>query len=343
MINKLVSMNLIVVGAGRMGMRHAIGAAKNNNIEKILLLDINHQALENAEQQLKKDNLADKFVFGLISDLSSINFEAKLAIIASPAKDRKALCEIVMSKGANHILVEKPLAQSYEDVSALSSFVEETNANFYVNLNMRLYDSFVDLKKDFNNKSQLRGYKIISINTGSIGIGANGIHYLDMLYFLLDADDAKILAGEIEKQALPSGRGPEYGDFGGWCTIKFFKNEEEVGRAHLSITAQSSVFGGWDIVAPFGHITIDEIQQLRVDTLRKEDSEMPIQRYGADYEQPVKMNFTSPFLGDLTSLWIDSIASGKSSLPNISESLKVHKLMFDWLNLSVDHKVFPIT
>ncbi|MGB4774083.1 MAG: Gfo/Idh/MocA family oxidoreductase [Daejeonella sp.] len=336
-------MNLIIVGAGRMGMRHAIGAAKNQSIKNILLLDINSQALENAKKQLNDDGLVDKFVFELISNLPSTEFIADLAIIASPAKNRKELCKEMISKGTSHILVEKPLGQSYEDVAELSAFVEETDANFYVNLNMRLYDSFIALKNDFNSKTQLMGYKIISINTGSIGIGANGIHYLDMLYFLLDADDAEVVAGEIEKQALPSGRGPEYGDFGGWCTIKFFKNEKEVGRAHLSITAQSSVFGGWDIVAPFGHVTIDEIQQQRIDTLRKENSEMPIQRYGADYEESVKIKFNSPFLGDLTSMWIDSIAAGKSALPNISESLKVHKLMFDWLSLSIDHKVFPIT
>ncbi len=326
-----------------MGMRHAIGAAKNENIEKILILDINENALENAKDQLTNEKLISKFIFGLTADLEEIPFTAQVAIIASPAKDRQALCNQMIKKGINEILVEKPLGQSYEEVVALADFIDGTGVNAYVNLNMRLYDSFISLKHDFQNVKQLNGYKIISINTGSIGIGANGIHYLDMLYFLFDADAAKIVAGEIEKQALPSGRGPEYGDFGGWCTIKFFKDNQEVGRAHLSITAQSSVFGGWDIIAPYGHIIVDEIAQKRVDTIRNEDSKMPIQRYGADYEAPVSRDFISPFLGDLTSIWIDSIADGKSSLPNITESLKVHQLMFDWLSLSVDHKFFPIT
>lgn len=336
-------MNLIIVGAGRMGMRHAIGAAKNENIEKILLLDITNQALENAKDQLANERLIAKFTFGLITELQEIHFDATVAIIASPAKDRQELCNEMIKKGIKEILVEKPLGQSYAEVSALATFIEGTGVNAYVNLNMRLYESFLLLKNDLQNVKQLNGYKIISINTGSIGIGANGIHYLDMLYFLFDADEAKVVAGEIEKDALPSGRGPEYGDFGGWCTIKFFKANLEIGRAHLSITAQSSVFGGWDIIAPHGHITVDEIAQKRVNSLRKDDSTMPIQRYGADYQAPVSSDFISPFLGDLTSVWIDSIANGKSALPNLTESLKVHQLMFDWLSLSKDHKIFPIT
>ena len=77
--------------------------------------------------------------------------------------------------------------------------------------------------------------------------------------------------------------------------------------------------------------------------MRKEDSEMPIQRYGADFLPPVTSEFNSPFLGDLTSIWIDSIINGKSNLPSISESLNVHQLMFEWLSLSTHHEKFPIT
>lgn len=326
-----------------MGMRHAIGAAKNNNIDEILLLDITQSALDNGKDQLDKDNLYSKFKFDLFDNITNIEFNAELAIIASPAKNRQEICSLLINKGVKHILVEKPLGQKLSEVEEMVSHFKGTDVNAYVNLNMRLYPSFIKLKEDLQTKPQLAGYKIITINTGSIGIGANGIHYLDMLFFLFDADEFKIVAGEIEEETLESGRGPEYGDFGGWCTIKFFTQGNEVGRAHVSITAKSSVFGGWDIVAPFGHILISEINQERITTLRKEDSNMPIQRYAADYMKSEKSEFVSPFLGDLTSVWIDSIENGNSVLPSINESLKVHQLMFNWLELSDHHTVFPIT
>jgi predicted dehydrogenase len=337
------NMKLIIIGAGRMGMRHAIGASNNRQIGKIVIFDISENALVLARKQIEDLDCSDKISFCLLSEIELIDFSESIAIIASPAKDRQLICHEIISKGVKEILIEKPLGQSFGEVLELSNYIQKTGVKAYVNLNMRLYESFISLKKDLMEKSQYRGYKIISINTGSIGIGANGIHYLDMLYFLFDADDAKIFAGEIEKETLPSGRGPEYIDFGGWCTIKFFKENNEIGRAHVSITAQSSVFGNWDIITPFGQIIIDEISQRKTEKIRKEDSNMPIQRYGADFLPPVVSGFNSPFLGDLTSDWIDSIINGKSNLPNITESLKVHQLMFDWLSLSRNHEQFPIT
>ena len=336
-------MNLIIIGAGRMGMRHAIGASNNQHIKKIILFDININALDSARKQLEDQGFIDKFKYCLLSEMKGIELSKSIAIIASPAKERQLICSEIIKKGVKEILIEKPLGQSLSDVVDLSNYIKKTGVNAYVNLNMRLYESFISLKRDLMNISQYKGFKIISINTGSIGIGANGIHYLDMLYFLFDADDARVIAGEIEKETLPSGRGPEYSDFGGWCTIKFFKANNEIGRAHLSITTQSSVFGNWDIITPFGQIIIDEISQKKTEKNRKEDSKMPIQRYGGDYLPPVSSDFTSPFLGDLTSMWIDSVLKGKSNLPSISESLKVHQLMFDWLSLSTHHKLFPIT
>jgi len=337
------NMNLVIIGAGRMGVRHAIGASNNQQINKIILFDINENALVFAKKQLEDQGCIEKFSFSLFSEINLIDFSDSIAIIASPAKDRQMICNEIINKGVREILIEKPLGQNFSEVLELSNYIKKSGVNAYVNLNMRLYESFILLKRDLMNISQYKGYKIISINTGSIGIGANGIHYLDMLYFLFDADDARIFAGEIEKDTLPSGRGPEYIDFGGWCTIKFFKTNNEIGRAHLSITAQSSVFGNWDIITPFGQIIIDETLQKKTEKIRKEDSEMPIQRYGADFLPPVISEFNSPFLGDLTSIWIDSVINGKSNLPSITESLNVHQLMFDWLSLSTNHKQFPIT
>jgi predicted dehydrogenase len=336
-------MNLIIFGSGRMGIRHAIGASSNMFIDKIILIDHFDEALNTAKKQLEKLEFHEKFSFCHISEITQIDCIESLVIIATPAKERKKICEAMVDRGAKIFLIEKPLGQNLKEVLELSKYLKRSFASAYVNLNMRLYESFLSLKKDLLNIEQFWGYKIISINTGSIGIGANGIHYLDMLFFLMNADDARVISGEIEKQTLSSGRGSDYADFGGWCTIKFYNKKVEVGRAHLSITTQSSAFGNWEIITPHGQIIIDEISQKRHQKIRKKESKLPIERYGSDYLPMESSEFISPFLGDLTSLWIDSIFKGKSNLPTISESIKIHQLMFDWLSLSTYHKQFPIT
>ena len=57
------------------------------------------------------------------------------------------------------------------------------------------------------------------------------------------------------------------------------------------------------------------------------------------------LKIEAPFLGDLTNIWISEITKGNSNcLPNIEDSLGVHKLMFDWLSKSNFYKeTFPIT
>ena len=71
---------------------------------------------------------------------------------------------------------------------------------------------------------------------------------------------------------------------------------------------------------------------------------MPVNRYFADYKSPVETTIESPFLGKLTAMWVDGLSKGINLLPNVQESLKVHELMFEWLNKSNTHKdIFPIT
>jgi len=332
-------MKVLIIGAGRMGTRHMQGVQKVQNVEKIVVTDIKEDALNNAKATLENNT---RVSFVLFSDLQDERFD--ICIIASVASDRKRLCEFAVSCGCEYLMIEKPLGQSYDEVDNLIQYFNSLPIKVVVNLNMRLYDPVIKLKLDLGKYKQLQGEIVVTLNTGTLGIGCNGIHYLDFLFFIMDADKAEIVAAEVDDTIIPSGRGLQFCDFGGWAVIKYYKSEHLCCTALLSMSAKSTVFGGWEIVAPFGRISIDEIAQERTTTLRKEDSNMPINRYAADYLPAEKESFVSPFLGDLTTLWINELQNGKNLLPEAKESLKVHKLMFDWLSFSKTHKtIFPIT
>ena len=327
-------MKVLVIGAGRMGMRHVAGVAELSAINKIVIVDIDTEALSSAKEQIiEKGEDLSRYEFVHADDLADHPLECEIGIIASTANNRKAVLDLAINKGCRKLLVEKPLGQNLQEVEELSNYVKEKGVDAFVNLNMRMYEDFVRLKNDLQLFPQMQGPKIITLNTGTLGISANGIHYLDFLYFILDADRAEIVAGEVENETVPSGRGPQFGDYGGWCTIKLYNNEKYLGRAQLSISATSTVFGGWDIVGPHGRIRVNEIEQQRVDILRKPDSDLPMYRYAGDYEPPVVSQFTSPFLGDLTRDWLNELLKGNNLLPTLDESLKVHQLMFNWINL----------
>ena len=326
-----------------MGQRHAIGIAQIPELEKIVLTDISDSALLNAQENLKSNSNNQKFFFQKMQDFSHED-HFDIGIISATAQNRLSLCEFAVKTKCKFVLVEKPVGQSLTEVKKLINYFKEKETHAFVNLNMRLYPDSLKLKNDLNSKPQLKGIKNITVNTGTVGIGANGIHYLDYLFFLTDADDARIISAEIDDTIIPSARGIQFKDFGGRCILKFYKNQHLVANVFLSISSQSTVFGGWDIVCPNGRITINESNGRRTDYIRKAESEMPIQRYNADYLPPVESLFESPFLGDLTKLWVEGLMHNEFLLPHIDDALLSHKLMFDWLSYSKNYSdVFPIT
>ncbi len=334
-------MNVLIIGAGRMGLRHAIGVLKVKNLTSLTVADINANALEEAKRQLEKSSGDIKISYCTIENIKG---QFEVVIVATTASNRIKSCELALSVLPKYILLEKPLGQSYEEVKDMEDFMSGKNVQVFVNLNMRMYPFLKQLKHDLNNFPQFKGNKTISYNGGALGIGANGIHYLDLLFFLFDADHAELSSGEIEPSLIPSGRGTSFGDFGGWACIKFFNNENYLGKSIINLSSESTVFGGWDITGPHGRIRINELESERVDILRNPDSQMPFNRYAAEYFLPVATKIETPSLSDLTCEWLEGLQKGEFSLPEIMDSIKVHKLMFDWLSQSKMYQSpFPIT
>lgn len=331
---------VLIVGAGRMGIRHALGIKSLKALGSAVVIDINQASLDNARAAIADE----RFSFCLTQDAAKHSIGFDFCVIAATAGNRVELLAMAAALGCREILVEKPLGQNIGQVKELAQYAADHKINCAVNLNMRQYASFIQLKKDLADLPQFNGEKTITINTGTLGIGANGIHYLDLLYFLLDADRAVILAASIDDTVIPSGRGPQFCDFGGWAVIDFFKGAVRCGTVMISMSATSTVFGAWEITGPNGRIYFNEVEGKRIDTLRKPDSAMPVNRYFADYLPPSEQKLESPFLGDLTADWITNLLRGNRALPSIDESIRVHQLMFDWLGKSKKHfDIYPIT
>jgi predicted dehydrogenase len=334
-------MKVLIVGAGRMGLRHAKGALEANGVEQVCLVDVAEAALEKAVAQFSEQIAKGRLQLG---KPDTLNGAYEVAIVASTAGKRLDTCERILAHGPSHIMLEKPLGQSYDDVKTLIDFFDHKKVKVSVNLNMRMYDFIKDLKHDLSTFPQFRGSFSINFNGGALGIGANGIHYLDLLLHLFEPADAEIVAGEIDPEIIPSGRGPEFGDFGGWASIRFQRDGATIGRSLLQLSATSTVFGGWDIIGTHGRIRINELEGQRIDILRNSQSNLPVNRYAADYLTPAVRTIQSPELSNLTQQWLEGLQNGKELLPGLRESLRSHRLMFDWLSKSKSHKnKFPIT
>jgi predicted dehydrogenase len=338
-------MRIVIIGSGRMGLRHADGLCRVKGVTALSLVDKNPEALSQAKEQLTKYSNQIRIEYKTTEEFhSDLQRTFDVGVVASTAQSRVQDCHILADRGVKFILIEKPLGQSIRDVIALSTFFERyPKIRAYVNLNMRSFGYFTQIRNDLERMSQFQGPKTITVNTGTVGIGANGIHYLDLLFYLLNADTAQILHGEIDQQVIASGRGAQFSDFGGVATIRFSKNNEVAGTVFLSLSSRSTVYGGWDIVGTHGRIVLDEVLGRRTDFIRKVESTMPMNRYAADYLPPTETAIAVPLLSDLSKQWLESVVDEQMLLPKISDSLKAHKLMFDWLSMSGRGDTYPVT
>lgn len=333
-------MKVLIFGAGRMGIRHALGLKNSKFISNITIIDNKNEALIIAKDQLK----SSKCSFLLFDNINTIKYNFSVAIIATTANERLSLIKLSKSVGCKHILIEKPIEQSFEKVIEINNYVLKNKLNVIVNLNMRLNKSLLRIKDNISKLEQFEGESKITINTGSIGISANGIHYLDFLIFLFDADNYKIIDAEIYNELIPSGRGDHFKDFGGWILLKLFHKNRLVCSAYISINSLSTVFGGWDIVGKHARISFNEVDKIITTSTRKKNSKAPINHYNKDYLKTRSNKMSSPFLGDFTKIWFDNIIKNVNCLPHVSETITAHKIMFDWLSYSIKYnKHFPIT
>ncbi len=337
-------MKIAVIGIGRMGQRHIQGALLVDNVQSIIAVDINQTALDNAQNNLKSEPNFNKIDFKLSSDFYKANLPLDVIIVASTAGDRIEDLNKLLKLNPKCILLEKPLGQSMHEVEEIIKATENQTVKVYVNLNTRLYPSFNKLKNDILTLPQFNGITDVSVTTGTLGIGANGIHYIDLMSYLFNADEIEFVAGEISTEIVPSGRGSQFCDFGGWCVLNYKSENKIKAKVHFSISSQSTSLGTMNFTFPHARVIVDEFEQIRYNKYRKEDSTMPLQRYAADYQTQETEEFISPDLKLLTKLWLQNLSQDKEVLPLVKHSLLSHKTMFEWLSKSATHKnIFPIT
>lgn len=338
------NMKIAVIGTGRMGQRHIQGALQVASVEKIYAVDINAASLENAKMVLNATAGNEKINYLLTDEFYKMSPKVDVIIMASTAGDRKSDVKKLLTLDPKVLLLEKPLGQSLEEVNDLIDLLSASKAKAFVNLNTRLYESFNKLKNDINTLPQFKGFTDVSVSTGTIGVGANGIHYIDLMSYLFDADEIEFVAGEISEKIIPSGRGPKFCDFGGWCILNYKKNKEIKARVHFALSSESTSLGTMNFTFPNARVIIDEFEQTRYNKYRKADSQMPVQRYAADYQAQETEVFTSPDLKLLTQQWLESLSGNENLLPDAKHSLLSHKAMFEWLSKSKTHqKVYPVT
>jgi predicted dehydrogenase len=300
---------VLIVGAGRSGLRHLDGAAALGDVH---VVDIRREA--------EADVLArsERATFGTrLEDAPP----AETAILSTTAAGRLETLELLAVRGVREVLLEKPLEQSRARVRRLAEVARDAGVRAYVHLHRRTNPEYRRLRAAGG------PYRVV-VTGGAFGLACNGVHYLDLAVFL-SGSAGRLVHGELEPLTIASGRGSAFRDYGGYGDFAFADGT----HLHLSSWAASSAPELVTVVQRDSASVYDGIAALSY--ARPPGSTEPVFRYGAGWTRAEHGDFETLRGGDTTGRWLEELrAGGEVSLPTLDEALPAHELLFDLLETS---------
>lgn len=241
-----------------------------------------------------------------------------IATFAEPAPERVAnLSRFLAENQAERLLLEKPLTCRPEELSTIESLIGSgVGATTFVDLPYR----FSALNRRLKPLADASRHLLFSLVGGAVGLGCNGVHYLDMVDYIAGGlDDAQVRYAALSPTLVASTRGDAYRDYGGSFVL-------EAGRttAFVSLSAESSAAGLSTIRGDNFSAWLDENDQSFRIHARRPDSSKPPHLYGRDYELVDAGRLESTPLERVSEAW----ARGQRELPGLNVALRLHRLLF---------------
>jgi len=323
-------MNILLIGCGRMGLRHLIGL--NEIKDEIFIIDPRKNAEKDAHDVAVANKLKAKINFFTSFKELPHNINIDAAIMSATAQNRLERLYEVINLNIRNILIEKPIEQSRKRFQEIIDIASKYKLKIRCNHYHRTLPFFAKIKK---NKSPLN----IILTGGAFGLACNGIHWIDLAVYLSGSQKGKLLFGEIESTIIESGRGTNFRDYGGRGLFAF----EDGSRLFINSSADSSAPMTISIIQAHNQFIIDIKEDLAIIYRRPNSSNKPNYLYGADYiRSEIRGIYTFP-LWNNTIDWIRYLEGrGKCLLPKLEEALIGNELLFDLLETTSSTK-FSIT
>jgi predicted dehydrogenase len=311
-----MSRRALLCALGAMGQRHLIGLVRAGF--EVVGFDPDVDAGTKATARLAQAELpAERFHH--TTQLPADAFD--VAIFAETTKFRASNVEAFFARGsAQHVLLEKPLATSHEAIDRIRAALARSSArSVHVNFARRTWPQLQRIRALCVESKQVA----MTLCGGALGLGCNGIHFLDLFEFLCPGHETRAVLCQLDLAPVASGRGTEYADYGGHFALergphRFLGSLSSESSAGSTLTIRGDHFLAW-IDAAQGH-------EIRI---RSASSTKPPYLYGQDYIVESTGKLSPPALEAVTERW----AAEPSILPTFDEAMGAHRALLDLLQL----------
>ncbi len=300
---------IAIIGAGQLGSRHLQAIGKFDGEAEVFIIDPSEQSLMNAKKRFEEIHKEENIILQSFTKVQQLPKTIDIGIIATNSNIRsKVIKKFVNHTIVSNLIIEKFLFPKRHEYFEIQNLFRERNINAWVNCPRRMIDFYVDLKKQLLNK-EIYEFNVFGSNWG---IGTSSIHMIDLLSYLKNTNNYKILYEDFRNKPLKSKRNGFY-EFAGRIIgemegTKFNLSSYQAGETPLTIEI----------------ITQDATYILR------DDEGKGIRLSNTESTKLKEFSYIFPFQSQLTHLAIQTILDKKEcKLTSFDDSVKLHLPLLD--------------
>ena len=301
---------IAVIGAGQLGSRHLQALALLKKPANIQVIDVSQASLETAKKRFEEVNKNFTGTISFHTDITSLDKNIEIAIVATGSKIRRQLIEQLLSHSTvKYIILEKFLFTKKEDYTSIEKLLIQKNIKAWVNCPRRMMSFYQKLSKE------IKGPVHFMATGNAWGMGCNGIHMLDLFSYLTNTTDI-ILSNKLIAKKTEQSKREGYIEFTGIITGQtnndsFHITSFPTGTSPLHII----------INTPTVRYSIEEGANAKVWISRLDNN--------WKWEEDT---FTMPFQSGLTNIVVEELLNtGNCSLTAYKESSTLHLIYLNTL------------
>jgi hypothetical protein len=308
--------NIVLIGAGKLGSRHLQALAKVNLDANIFVVDPSLESQKIAKSRYdeipRNPKIHSLEFYSLISDLKIKVID--VAIIATSSEHRFVTINLLLSHAKIRFLIlEKFLFQNETEYISIKEILNKKGVETWVNCPRRMWDVYKKLKSETGD-SKLREFMIIGADWS---LATSCIHILDLIAFLTSCHDYQIFDLDFGKEFVPA-----YSSVTGARESKFIEFYGSM-RGKFSNGTNFTFNCLKNVSIPFQIELVFDDKNIRI---FEEHGKLISMTFGENrLLLHSEQTFSYPYQSGLTNLVVeDLIHTGQCSLTCYNESMALH-------------------
>ena len=300
-------MNVLIVGFGAMGCRHAQSLINSSEKINIFVVDPND---ENFHFRLDKIGCKESDIKKKYSSVSQVEVAIDIAIVATSSAPRFEIVKALLVKGIKKFFLEKIIFQSLKQFDETIELLQLNSATAYCNFVNRYFENYIELNKYISREKLAK----INMNVigGEFGLASNVLHYIDLFEYL-SGTNLKIKKSSLVVSGKENMRGAQYKELYGSISGKSDRGDVFSISSDVSYTSMPMVI-----------IKVDDVSFQFDQNTEKEEQIINGKRYEKEFKIVPTSVLTYPIIKD--------IFAGKTHLTTVEGTRNAHQEIFKHFN-----------